>query len=826
MSAWKIVVPHAASNYVRNPSAETTGNYTAYLGSTVTRSTDYSARGEYSYKIVPGGAGRGVTLNTSTDLNGIQVYVLFYARDVVNGSLVIDSGGSTYATTRVQIIGSDWYLYISEVANDIGVDFAIYNTANETWYLDCVMVTLAVSGDNPAQTYLDGDQPGCAWSGGNHSSFSTRPVTTRAGGIVYDLLDDYGLHIESIAGDMTRPLNIISERPFRAGGSVDVTRIGTRVLILVGWLITNNVLPLHAQHVALTDILRPDAVPVASDGRPQPVVLQYWGTEKVLQLRAHYGGGLDEMQDAKDCGNQRYPLTFDVVEPYWEEVIERAVDVTTEKTGTARFVMGRIEGEWGVMGPPASMGVHRGYGIRAIAETPKYVYFGGDFEDFDAAGQDLLVRYNKETGAWDTPYAVAPPAPPRAVFSLLVLPDGRLVAAGDIDNIDAVPIDNIGVYNEATATWAMFGDGLAGVARVSDLAIDTITGDVYAATPLQVYVLPYPYVTWAAFGDPTPATIRYIEFVNNSSSRSTWLYAGGDTGLYRVDIRAAVPKWLTIDGPTRITALESTGTEIYTGGMGDQGFGVVWDSTVQKNGHPKYNALAAVGAAECVFAIAYDDNTGYIYITGDFTELGYLDNADACAVYKGGIFYNMEITLPLEGGVKLASHAFHVGLDQSVSIGPVYPWLPPRPVQDNVNLYVGFNTVGAAIWPGGITAVTANVPGGAESKPILRLTRTGGTSARIESVRNRTTGDEIRLNLDLNDGESIYIDLVSLRVYSDYNNLQRSITPLPGSRFASFSLLPTGNQIDVRVVNDGATIDGTLRYIQRHHSYRSANVAE
>lgn len=259
--------------------------------------------------------------------------------------------------------------------------------------------------------------------------------------------------------------------------------------------------------------------------------------------------------------------------------------------------------------------------------------------------------------------------------------------------------------------------------------------------------------------------------------------------------------------------------------MGDQGFGVVWDSTVQENGNPIYNALAAVGAAEYVFAIAYDDNTGYIYITGDFTELGYLDNADACAVYKGGIFYNMEITLPLEGGVTLASYAFHVGIDQSVSTGPVYPWLPPRPVQDNVNLYIGFNTVGAAIWPGGITAVTANVPGGAESKPIIRLTRTGGTSATIESVRNRTTGDEIRLNININDGESIYIDLVSLRVYSDYTG-RDTLTPLPGSRFASFALLPSGNVLDVRVVNDGATIDGTLRYIQRHHSYRSANVAE
>ena len=824
MSAWKIVVPHAASNYVLNPSAETTGNYAAYLGATVTRSTTYSARGEYSYKIVPGGAFGGIELDVSEDLTGVSVYVQVYARGIT-GTLSIEDSLGTHAMTRVQIMGSDWYLYVSPVTNGIDTSFTLLESVNETWYLDAVMVTLAVSGDNPAQTYLDGDQPGCVWSLGAHTSMSTRPVTSRAGGIVYDLLDDYGLHLESIAGDMTRPLNIVSERPFRAGGSVDMTRIGARTLILVGWLITSNVLPLHAQHVALTDILRPDAVPVASDGRPQPVVLQYWGTEKVLQLRAHYGGGLDEMQDAKDCGNQRYPLTFDVVEPYWEEVIERAVDVTTEKTGTARFVMGRIDGEWGVMGPPASMGVYRGYGIRAIAETPEYVYFGGDFEDFDAAGQDLLVRYHKETGAWDTPYAVAPPAPPKAVFSLLVLPDGRLVAAGDIDNIDAVLIDNIGVYNEATATWAMFGDGLAGVARVSDLAIDTITGDVYAATPLQVYVLPYPYVTWAAFGDPTPATIRYIEFVNNSSSRSTWLYAGGDTGLYRVDIRAAVPKWLTIDGPTRITALESTGTEIYTGGTGVQGFGVVWDSTVQENGDPIYNALAAVGAAEYVFAIAYDDNTGYIYITGDFTELGYLDNADACAVYKGGIFYNMEITLPLEGGVTLASYAFHVGLDQSVSVGPVYPWLPPRPVQDNVNLYIGFNTVGTAIWPGGITAVIANVPGGAESKPIIRLTRTGGTSATIESVRNRTTGDEIRLNININDGESIYIDLVSLRVYSDYTG-RDTLTPLLGSRFASFALLPSGNVLDVRVVNDGATIDGTLRYIQRHHSYRSANVAE
>lgn len=822
MSAWKIVVPHAATNYVLNPSAETTGNYATYLGSTVTRSTTYSARGEYSYKIVPGGAGRGVTLNVSTDLDGISVYVLFYARDV-NGSLVIDSGGSTYATTRVQIIGSDWYLYISEVANDIGVDFAIYNTANETWYLDCVMVTLAVSGDNPAQTYLDGDQPGCAWSGGNHASFSTRPVTTRAGGIVYDLLDDYGLHIESIAGDMTRPLNIISERPFRAGGSVDATRIGTRVLILVGWLITNNVLPLHTQHVALTDILRPDAVPVASDGRPQPVVLQYWGTQKVLQLRAHYGGGLDEMQDAKDCGNQRYPLTFDVTEPYWEEVIERTLDVTTETTGTARMVMGRIEGEWGVLGPPASIGALRDRGVRAIAETEEYVYIIGDFVDFDGAGQDLIVRYNKITGAWDTPYATAPPLL-AYLNCALVLPDGRLVIGGNFTDIDTVVVSNIAVYDEGTSTWNMFGDGLP-LDVPMDLQIDVLNGDVYAAVGIeQLKRLPYPYTTWEDFGAVAGGALDKIAFVGTSGTRGKWLYGGSSSGigggLYRMNVYNTAPAWEQISGPTSITALAGTETEIYTGSSGAQGFGVVYNAGGQD---PLYDSLAYTD--DFVRAIAYDPLTNYIYITGAFTELAYLENLRACARFKGGIFYPMEITLPLEPPTDLVSWSFHVGIDQSVSTGPVYPWLPPRPVQDNVNLYIGFNTVGRAIWPGGITAVTANVPGGAESKPIIRLTRTGGTNATIESVRNRTTGDEIRLNININDGESIYIDLVSLRVYSDYTG-RDTLTPLPGSRFASFALLPSGNVLDVRVVNDGATIYGTLRYIQRHHSYRSANVAE
>src|SRR5690606_26630128 len=157
---------------------------------------DYSARGEYSYKIVPGGAFGGIELDVSEDLTGVSVYVQVYARGIT-GTLSIEDYLGTHAMTRVQIMGSDWYLYVSPVTNGIDTSFFLLESMNETWDLDAVMVASAVAGDNTVQTYLDGDQPGCVWSLGAHTSLSTRPVTSRAGGIVYDLLDDYGLHLVS-----------------------------------------------------------------------------------------------------------------------------------------------------------------------------------------------------------------------------------------------------------------------------------------------------------------------------------------------------------------------------------------------------------------------------------------------------------------------------------------------------------------------------------------------------------------------------------------------------------------------------------------------------
>lgn len=831
MSAWKIVVPHAATNYVLNPSAETTGKYSAYLGATVTRSTTYSARGEYSYKIVPGGAFGGIELDVSKDLTGVSVYVQVYARGIT-GTLSIEDSSGTHTMTRMQVMGSDWYMYVSPVTNGIGTSFFLLESVNETWYLDCVMVTLAVSGDNPAQTYLDGDQPGCAWSGGNHSSFSTRPVTTRAGGIVYDLLDDYGLHIESIAGDMTRPLNIISERPFRAGGSVDVTRIGTRVLILVGWLITNNVLPLHAQHVALTDILRPDAVPVASDGRPQPVVLQYWGTEKVLQLRAHYGGGLDEMQDAKDCGNQRYPLTFDVVEPYWEEVIERALEFDSSDTATVIMAFGRYDGDWTDMGPVVSVNMGGPNGIQDILETDEYVFYGGNFGSLNGdAAITYLARYNKTTSVWDDIGT-----PNGQVWRILMGPNGEMYICGEFDTIDAADMGSgVARYNFSTGVWTKVGNSFVSVDN-RDMLFDG-EGNLYVANDDIVY-RNSGGAAWTQIGLQFDNNIYALEIsplTDVSEGRQyIWLYAAGDfTGrLARANLSDAVPTFATFvsTGPVaRVYDLEMTPAGVLY--LGTNPFRYYREGDAALSWPPDVPNGSVI---RCKF----DARRNELYVTGDFSRVGDLTLTQNAARY----FPSSQTWAPLQFSLNPGTNPFylttvHLGLDREYYGGPapipgVIP--SPRPPLARNLWFAYFNSVltnpldsATLTYPATVQVVTANVPGGAESKPVLKFST--DSLATINSIVNRTTGDEIVLNVDIIADDIVFVDLVTLRVWSQYaetGEQKRVITPRPGSRFASFSLLPTGNDIEVRVNSDAGTITGVLRYIQRHHSYRSASVAE
>ncbi len=814
MSRYKLVQPKAARNYVLNPSAEVAGNFSQYGGATVTREQGISAWGEYSYKIVPGGTARGLTLLCSAAPASDPAQVIFAARGV-SGVLTVTSTGVATATV-IQPLGGGWVLY-QAVGAFTSKEVQITNSKNETWYLDGVTHTEGTR----LQTYLDGDQPGCRWTGIRHGSASVRDGNTRAGGEIYDLETDLYFRVIRPLGGMGAPENILTARVVRPGGSVEVSRIGARTLILTGWLLASSLATMNARYVALGDALKPDAVPLAADRRPQPVLIQYWGDQRILQLPSVPAGGLEDYGDPAHGFNMQLGLRFDVGAPFWSDVIETAMAVTTETSGTARMVMGRIQGEWGVLGPPSQVNVYRNRGIRAIAETDVWVYFGGDFFDFDANDQDVLVRYHKEDGMWEAPYTTKPDGALPYINAMIVLPDGRLVVGGNLDEIDGVTVDNVAIYDEVAETWEMLGDGLA-AGFVRDMAFDALTGDIYAVIgTTQLYRLPFGYTTWETYGAPAAGALEKLAFVLTSDpARSVWLYGGG-TGLYRMAVNAAVPKWEQITGPTTVTALAAGNAgEIFVGGIQTQGVGTVINADGSES--PLYIVIADVDVTRRVNALRFDAGTGWLYITGDFTRLGTV-TARACARYRSGLFYRMPIDLPLEPPTGLTSYAFLVGRDESASSLPVFPWLPPRPPADTRNLFIGFSTTGTATWPGGISALTATVPGGAETRPVIRLTRAGGISAKIVSVFNRTTGAEITLNVPMLDGETITIDLVNLRVTSDYNGQRRVIVPKPGSKMGSFALLPTGNQIDVRVENDGATLAGVLRYVQQYHSFAAAD---
>lgn len=817
MSRWKVIRPLAATNWILNPSAETTGNYAAAVGGeTITRELGDGCYGNYGYKIVPGAADRGIDLTAATPASPTQVY--FAAKDVT-GVLTVTATASETAEP-IQELGDGWWLYQAVNAGFAGTSVEILNSENETWYLDGVVYCAP----DELQTYLDGDQPGCNWSGPAHGSYSTRAVTTRAGGEVVDFEDDLYFWIVNTPGDTTSLINMVSERPFRAGGSVDLNRVPPRTMILLGWLRASTLPSLHTRWAAMMDIFRPDAVPAAADGRPQAHLIQYWGDERVLQLRGHYRIGLEEHQ-AEGSGFQvKIPLTFDIAEPYWEAVIETAVEVDATDTFEVHLVFGLYDGAWIDMGPP-TQGQINVNGIVDLLEDNQYVYYVGHSDvDFGALNADAdqvgFARYNKLTGAWSGTGAIN-----GQVWRVIRGPDGSLYICGAFTTVDGggVAALRIARYVPGTDTWTAVGNTFnAGTVR--DIIFDE-RGWLYAAWDDEVWYTNDPtnaVAAWNQVGatDAGVGNILSLAFEAARAGNVSYLYVGGDTAdfLAYANVRAVPPTWASIAGiDNDVFCLKMLADQtLFLGGRFTGRMAYYRDTIgiVPVAGTPN----------DTVIYMDYDDHTGIMYVSGQFTEVGDLVIGDTAARYHWPGDYWSPVPFTIDPG---ADDNYYI---TRIRVGP-----RQSPIDPSRNLWFAYFDSSLTdhdadlYYPGSATIVTANIPGGAESKPVITLS--ADDAATINSIVNRITGDEIVLDAVMAPGDVITIDLVNLRVWSEFGNPGPGpspifpIIPKPGSRFASWSLMPTGNIVDIRINSTTANITGTLRYIQRYHSYRSADVA-
>lgn len=835
MGRWKIVKPVAACNWILNPSAEIAGNYTGINGGeTITREVG-GAWGAYCYKIVPGDVDRGIELDVATQDAGTK-QVFFVTKDV-SGSLKVLNGVASVSATEICDLGGGWTLYQAYHASDLdgATEIGIFNPVNETWYIDGIVFCAG----SRLQTYLDGDQPGCRWVSTRHGSASVRDASTRAGGEIYDLEDDLNFRVIRPYGGMAGPKNILTAHVVRPGGSVEMSKIGMRVLVLSGWLLASSLSSMNAAYMALADVVKHDAVPLSADGRPQPVLVQYWGDSRVLQLAGVFGGGLEDYSDPEHGFNMQLGLRFDIAAPFWSDVVETSLAVTNESSITANFVMGRIDGDWNSLVAPTPAPVGGANYVLALAEDNKYLYVGGQFDGLGHADYDYLIRYDKDAQTWDAPWTTAPDD---YISTMLFMPNGDLVVGGGFTEIDSVPADYAAIYDGAT--WLELGGGLA--AAPGRIILDD-AGVLWTIVGGQLQKLE-PGGVWTnvgtALSNSWSTALAITPFNTDGYRVIAYVYVGGtDLGAMTGTIEHLAR--LQVYGPAA-----DAGTAVWESG-GDPG-NQVWsldfmdrdtlyvacnynDTPLQivKNAADTATPLPVSTISPPVdndtmeiYVIDCDPSTGWVYCSGSFVSG---TGTDILGLrYRDYLWARIPVTPPAAPPLSdFSCRSLLVGRDESYTV-PVIPIFPgaggaTSSVRDNRNLYFGMNTLGTAIVPGSLTTLTATAVGGAETRPIIIVTRSGGVSAHIINVRNRSTGAEIILDMPILDGETIVIDLVNLRITSTYFGQVRVITPQAGSRMASFALLPTGNQIDVMVDNDGATITSMLRYRQQYHSFAAAD---
>lgn len=190
----------------------------------------------------------------------------------------------------------------------------------------------------------------------------------------------------------------------------------------------------------------------------------------------------------------------------------------------------------------------------------------------------------------------------------------------------------------------------------------------------------------------------------------------------------------------------------------------------------------------------YDDNL--LYAGGIFTEAGDLTTTDRIAAWNGSVWQHLN--LELYGTPTILCLAHH-----------------------RSKLAFGFGaaaTGDAVVW--GTGAATVDNEGTADAYPRFSIKRTGGTSAKLQSIVNATTGDQLLFDWDLLDGEEIIIDLRPDRKTITSSFSGNAISKLlPNSNLSTFKLVPGENAIRLFITEVGSpTLTAFIQWTDRYLS--------
>ena len=816
MSDWKVIKPEAATNLVPNPSFEEsiTVGVTNYANGTgagnrqrLTAVQKYGAYALYLEKDAGADADRyGIYETLTATSTSAQDYIASCWVWLSSGTMTIEllkvvGVGIQQSVTATTSTTGSWVQLTTAAltANATGDALRLYvyltGATTKIAYADA----LAVYADDHVGTHVDGDQPGCYWLGASHNSRSARSGLSLAGGRVRELEATYNFYIDGYFGTGVNPQNV-QVTPFALldGGVLSSAHAMPREFTITGTITGTDLADLHVNRQALHEVLDPD-VPGS-----QSIRLRYDGAAVEKQIACKYVTGLDgEMRAEVSRMNAKETVAIQFIceDPYWYEIGDSAAELDTNDALTVRHAMARLTstGQWtdfGIAAPTAYTGVNMGV-FRASDGT---IYYFGDFTDFaGVAGADMVVQYNPVTNTWALVGAASDFS--NDVLAMAEGPDGTIYLGGLFLDAGGADGDYIAKYTPSTDTVAPLLAGGSGA--VWRIVVDP-TGILYFAGAFtdwdadatQDYISSYSGGAYVSLGAADAIVYGLaMDLSRNLIATGNFTIIGGVTA-------ARIASWNGTAWSAMSTGLNAEGR--WVGTRSDGAVFVVGDFTT-------------AGGAACLRAARWDGAT--------FKPLGSGTNNDIreAAIAPDGTLWTAG-TFTSAGGITVNRAARFLGeswspLDNVISGAPSIFGIafgPTLPVSGEYDVWIAQTIDGAAQIAGDVT-ITNN--GNARVYPEISITRAGGTSARIVSLRNVTAGQELNFDYSLLSGETLTISLAPLekRIMSSF------FGPVPdalitNSEFAIFALLPGANIITAFVDTVGATVTGTVVWKDAYRS--------
>lgn len=782
MGLWSFVRPEATTNLISNPSFETDAADWTAVGGSIARSTAKQSKGLYSLAVTPTGAGDGVyyalTLSAGTvytfsvdvwGVAGVDYRIYFY--DVTASSIL----GTAVAFEA----DGNWRRYMVTATTGANTSIRIYIEVVDASTADFYIDAAQIEQKSYATTYCDGDQDGCAWAAGKHTSTSSRSAQSSAGGRVIELdSTGYGFTVQESVGAGMPPVDIIDSLPAQGdGGDFQNQVMRPRDLQLVGYVTGSDRVGYHTNRLGLIRAFSPHRL-----SSKQPVQLHYGLFGRAMAIDGYYVGGL-EKGALESHITEKLSLRFRAENPLFRAITghnngdrcggQGALDAgVQESISNANYIIKRNpDGSWQAV---ASTGMN--FAIKDMAQAPGgTIYMVGLFTTAGGVVVNYVTAYDPTSDSF-SPLGGAN----QGCYDVAIGPDGMVYVGGDFTTIGGTAANRIAKYDPSTTTWSAMDTGFG--VRPSDIFVGP-DGTVYASVNTDVFE--WTGSAWSQIGASFASGTTVLLVTSDNT-----LYVGGA-------MSGGVKKWSgssweTLGGGTSggtvYAMIEAPDGSIYIGGAMTTAGGITVNYVTRWNGSRFFDLAGGIDTNVTfdVRAFAFDENE-ILYVAGNFEVAGGLNVPDGLALWLFSAWAPVDVNLP--------------ATTTEVSALLLTP---------DGSLYIAFNVSGTAT---AADVSTATNDGSANSYPIITLEGAG----RVAQIVSYTTNEQLFFDLDLLDGEKATLDLRPGKktfVSTFRGNIIDTI--LESSDVENFHLMPGDNSISVLI--DDATAKAMMIWDEFHLS--------